>query len=97
MRIFTLALFITILAFAQASFARDTYVQGYTRKDGTYVQPHYRTKADNSQFNNYSTKGNVNPYNGKAGTVDPYGMNSNHSYGNSSGLYGGQTPRRRGY
>ena len=29
-------------------------VQGYYRKDGTYVQPHVRTKPDGNPYNNYS-------------------------------------------
>ena len=43
-------------------------VRGFTRKDGTYVQPHYRSSPDSSFYNNWSTKGNVNPYTGKSGT-----------------------------
>lgn len=54
------------------AIAGDTYVRGYYRKDGTYVQPHYRSKPDGNIWNNWSTKGNVNPYTGKRGTVDPY-------------------------
>lgn len=50
----------------------DTFVRGYTRKDGTYVQPHYRSNPDGNRFNNFSTQGNTNPYTGRAGTVDPY-------------------------
>lgn len=47
-------------------------VQGYTRKDGTYVAPHYRSNPNSTTSDNYSTRGNVNPYTGKVGTVDPY-------------------------
>jgi hypothetical protein len=43
-------------------------VRGYTRSSGTYVAPHHRTSADGTQRNNYSTKRNVNPYTGRAGT-----------------------------
>ena len=43
-------------------------VRGYTKRSGTYVAPHRRTNADRTQRNNYSTKGNVNTYTGKAGT-----------------------------
>ena len=50
----------------------DEYVNGYVRKDGTYVQPHYRTAPDSTIQNNYSTQGNVNPYTGQPGTVNPY-------------------------
>lgn len=43
-------------------------VRGYTRKDGTYVRPHYRSSPDGNFYNNWSTVGNVNPYTGKPGT-----------------------------
>lgn len=43
-------------------------VRGYTTKRGTYVAPHRQTNADHTQRNNYSTKNNVNPSNGKTGT-----------------------------
>lgn len=43
-------------------------VKGHTRKDGAYVPSHSRTKADGSKANNWSTKGNSNPYTGKEGT-----------------------------
>lgn len=43
-------------------------VRGYTKKNGTQVAPHRQTKPDHTQRNNYSTKGNVNPFNGKTGT-----------------------------
>lgn len=73
----------------------DTYVNGYTRSDGTYVQPHYRSSPNNTTLDNYSTRGNTNPYTGRQGTVDPYsGASRNYdSYeqpqGNTdrSGLY----------
>ncbi|HEU4583280.1 MAG TPA: hypothetical protein VFS67_33715 [Polyangiaceae bacterium] len=43
-------------------------VRGYVRKDGTYVAPHYRSAPDGNFWNNWSTRGNVNPYTGKPGT-----------------------------
>ncbi|MCW5805331.1 MAG: hypothetical protein KIT31_23380 [Deltaproteobacteria bacterium] len=43
-------------------------VKGYTTKRGTTVAPHKRTDPDRTQRNNYSTKGNTNPWNGKRGT-----------------------------
>ncbi len=46
----------------------DTYVRGYTRSDGTYVAPHYRSNPNSTQADNWSTIGNVNPYTGKKGT-----------------------------
>jgi len=50
------------------SSSRSHSVRGYTTKRGTYVAPHRQTNADRTQRNNYSTKGNVNPSNGKVGT-----------------------------
>ena len=43
-------------------------VRGYTTRRGTDVAPHRQTNPDRTQRNNYSTKGNVNPWTGKAGT-----------------------------
>jgi len=42
-------------------------VKGYTKADGTYVAPHLRSAPDGNFNNNWSTKGNVNPYTGEAG------------------------------
>jgi hypothetical protein len=53
-------------------YSSPTYVHGYTRKNGTYVMPHYQTAPNATRLDNWSTKGNVNPYTGKAGTKDPY-------------------------
>ncbi|WP_181126440.1 hypothetical protein [Xanthomonas arboricola] len=61
-----------VVALASASVCAQTRVNGYYRADGTYVQPHYRSAANSTTLDNYSTRGNVNPYTGKIGTVDPY-------------------------
>lgn len=44
-----------------------TSVSGYTRSNGTYVQSHVRTMPNNTNWDNYSTKGNVNTYTGTTG------------------------------
>lgn len=46
----------------------DHTVSGYTRSNGTYVRPSHATNPDSTKNNNYSTRGNVNPYTGKIGT-----------------------------
>ena len=56
-----------LTAFSQGS----KRVRSYTRRNGTYVQSHRRTNADRTQRNNWSTKGNINPYTGKKGTKTP--------------------------
>ncbi len=48
--------------------ARTTKVNGYYRSSGTYVQPYYRTSPNSTRFDNYSTRGNYNPYSGRYGT-----------------------------
>ena len=60
------------------------YVKGYYRDNGTYVQGYHRTNADSSKYNNYSTKGNYNPYTGQTGNVDPYKNNYGYNTGRSS-------------
>lgn len=56
---------------AGTSSQSRVHVNGYTKKDGTYVAPHDRTQANHSKSDNWSTKGNVNPDTGKKGTKDP--------------------------
>ena len=60
------------LVLAGSAIAKDVYVQPHVRSDGTYVQGYYRTAPANNPYNNYSTQGNINPYTGQAGTVNPY-------------------------
>lgn len=43
-------------------------VSGYGRANGTYVGPHFRSAPDGNFYNNWSTRGNTNPYTGVAGT-----------------------------
>lgn len=53
--------------------ARTTRVRGYYKPStGSYVAPHYKTTPNRSRLDNFSTKGNYNPYTGKKGTVNPY-------------------------
>ena len=42
----------------------DVYVKPYTRSDGSYVGGHYRSSPDSTTSNNWSTRGNTNPYTG---------------------------------
>lgn len=66
------------LSCASASLA-DVYVHGYTRSDGTYVEPHHRSDPDRTDLNNWSTIGNTNPYTGKPGWKEPRdGYNNNY-------------------
>ena len=60
------------LALLTTSAQADTYVQGHTRSDGTYVQGHMRSSPNGYQNDNYSTRGNTNPYTGQQGTRRSY-------------------------
>ena len=46
-------------------------MEGYYRKDGTYVRSHYRSAPDGNPYNNYSYPGNTNPYTGEVATGKP--------------------------
>ncbi len=59
---------IGLTATASAWWGDDVYVQGYVRRDGIYVAPHYRTRPNDTVYDNYSYWGNYNPYTGRYGT-----------------------------
>lgn len=72
----------------------STYVNGYTKSDGTYVQGHYRSSQNSTNHDNYSTSGNYNPYTGTSGSrardysSDAYNYGSGHTI--HTGSRGGQ-------
>ena len=88
------ALLAIALMIAASSAAAQVHVRGYTKKDGTYVAPHERSAPNHTMLDNYSTKGNVNPYTGKPGTKDPepYGTNPS-SQATAQALQPIQSPR----
>lgn len=71
-----------------------TSVRGYNRSDGTCVRSHVRTMPNNTNWDNYSTKGNSNPFTGSTGhrardySSDAYNYGAGHSI--HSGSRGGQ-------
>ena len=77
--IFGLIALLLIISFSLAlvpSVEALQRVKGFTKKNGTYVPPHYKSSPNKSKFDNFSTKGNVNPFNGKKGTVNPFKINA---------------------
>jgi hypothetical protein len=52
-----------------------TSVRSHVTKRGTYVPRHQRTNPNASKRDNWSSKPNINPTNGKKGTVDPWKPN----------------------
>ena len=84
------ALLLPIVSFA------DTYVRGYTRKDGTYVAPHYRSTQDNNLYNNYSSEGQTNPYTGKKGS-ERHELSSKPKYQKDNSVYTPESSEGYGY
>lgn len=82
---------------ASTSVLADNLHNGYIRKDGTYVAPHYQSGPDRNPYNNYSSQGNSNPYTGQQGTRDPYKVQQEYAppRGNNEGQY--QRPYRPSY
>ena len=72
---------LSIVLFTAFSSFAQTHVSGYTRSNGTYVAPHYRSSPNYTKADNYSTIGNTNPYTGSAGTKTYSDYNN---YGSSS-------------
>ena len=71
--ILVLMLFVGLLSFSASAEAKTVRVKGYYKPStGSYVSPSYRTSPNKYKFDNYSTKGNYNPYSGKKGYVSPY-------------------------
>lgn len=50
-----LTLFVCLSTFAQVN-SKHVKVKGYTRSDGTYVAPYYRTVPNSTNKDNFSTK-----------------------------------------
>lgn len=90
-----IGVFMTSDALAQVS------VRGYTRKDGTRVRPHMRSSPNSTTSDNYSTKGNINPYTGEPGTRNPTPSAPRASttrlrYGSSTGTSRSRSSRSSG-
>ena len=58
----------TLLLALSIAAAADVTVRGYFRRDGTYVQPHRRSSPNGTTLDNYSRRGNINPYTGNRGS-----------------------------
>jgi len=57
-----------LLLIGSFTVANAEYVNGYTKSNGTYVNGYNRSNPNYTKSDNYSTKGNINPYTGKVGT-----------------------------
>ncbi len=72
MKLFAKIAFCLAVAIGPQSAVAQSHVDGYVRRDGVYVPPHYRSNPDGNRLNNWSVQPNVNPYTGQQGTQNPY-------------------------
>ena len=75
---------IFLLVISAVAIASAGWVNGYTKANGTYVSGYYRTDPNSTTDDNYSAKGNINPYTGTTGTTT-YG-----TYDNTNSTASGQ-------
>jgi hypothetical protein len=76
-------------AFLTTTLFAQIFVPGYQKSDGTYVQPHHKSTPNSTVTDNWSFKGNTNPYTGKEG----------HNYNKhspSSPFYDGSQKKSKG-
>ena len=57
-----------IIVLSISDVALAEYVRGYYRKNGSYVSGYNRSNSNSTVADNYSFKGNINPYTGATGT-----------------------------
>lgn len=64
---------VLFVGYANIVEAKVVKVRSYYRPSTSrYVAPYYKTSPNKTRFDNYSTKGNYNPYTGKKGYTSPY-------------------------
>ncbi len=64
-----LVLFLALFSASASLVEARVRVRGYSKRSGTYVMPHYRTSPNRLKYDNWSSRGNYNPYSGKKGYV----------------------------
>lgn len=74
-----MAIFAGLAALASAVDARQVYVAGFYRPNGTWVPPHYRTVPDGTGYDDPADP-NVNPYAGQV-VPHPYNYGTPYNYG----------------
>lgn len=58
-------------SYGSGSNSQGHTISPYVNSHGTYVGGSHATNPNNTQMDNYSTRGNVNPYTGAVGTRNP--------------------------
>ena len=80
----------TVAILASDLALADNYTRPHVRKDGTYVPGHYSSEPNNHRFDNYSGRGNTNPYTGERGSA-------RHEFTNPPEYNSGRTNRQPTY
>jgi hypothetical protein len=57
---------------SRRSSGGTTSVRPSVTRTGTLRQGHFRTSPNSTKLDNWSTKGNVNPFTGKRGSRNPW-------------------------
>ncbi len=69
---------------AQQKSIDDVWVRPYTRSDGVSVKGHWRSAPNDTQADNFSRLGNVNPYTGESGWIPDYDLSNEPPAGDNS-------------
>jgi hypothetical protein len=83
----TVLLSTTVMIKAQSVRHQSGY---YKKSTNTYVQPHYKTEINNTNWDNMSTVNNYNPYNGRNGSRAREYSSEALNYGNGKTIYQGE-------
>lgn len=78
---------LTLIFVASVSAANAEYVNGHMRRNGTYVQGHYKTTPNNTVRDNYNYRDNQNLNTGRQG--------NNYYRNNPSSDYYGTPPQQQ--
>ena len=76
-------------SFPSSSSFGTTTVRGYSRSDGTVVPSHVRTMPNSTNWDNYSTSGNSNPFTGSTGSRARDYSSGASNYGSGHVIYSG--------
>ena len=61
------------VGFVNSTQAKTSSVRGYFKPStGKYVAPYFKTAPNKTKLDNFSTKGNYNPFTGKKGYASPF-------------------------
>ena len=63
-----LLMLLTAAMFVSTFVQADQRVRGYINKHGTYTNGYYRSSPNGTVRDNFSYKGNINPYTGAKGS-----------------------------